>query len=65
MLKALRQRDKKPKDFLPALPARPAARGRVPSRKRTMPIKFEVVKTEEERAVRRYQVLVLRSKVFR
>ncbi|XP_020244632.1 myosin-1-like isoform X2 [Asparagus officinalis] len=65
MLEVLRQRDTKPKEkLLPGLPSRPAGRGRLPSQKRTLPVSFEVKDTEEDRALKIYQEMVLRSSIF-
>ncbi|KAK8950857.1 hypothetical protein KSP39_PZI003308 [Platanthera zijinensis] len=42
MLESLRRRDEKPKDVPPALPSRPPSKGRLPSAKRSLPVKFKV-----------------------
>lgn len=44
MLDSLRRRDEveKPKDFPPALPARPSSRARLPSARRSLPVNFAV-----------------------
>nr|CAD1819334.1 unnamed protein product [Ananas comosus var. bracteatus] len=62
MLDTLRQRDEQPKDFPPALPARPTSRGRLPSSRRSLqiglkldmsssPKKFLVESTKKEESI--------------
>lgn len=41
MLDSLRQRDEKPKDLPPALPARPTSKARLPSSRRLLSINFK------------------------
>ncbi|KAM0937017.1 putative myosin ATPase [Dioscorea sansibarensis] len=42
MLDSLRRRGEQPKDLPPALPARPNARGRLPSARRSLPVDFKI-----------------------
>ncbi|XP_008800396.2 myosin-1-like [Phoenix dactylifera] len=42
MLDTIRQRDERPKDAPPALPVRPTSRGRLPSSRRSLPVKFKL-----------------------
>ncbi|KAH7652933.1 Myosin ATPase protein [Dioscorea alata] len=42
MLDSLRRRGEQPKDLPPALPARPNARGRLPSARRSLPVDFRI-----------------------
>lgn len=65
MLDAIQKREKpKPKNSLPGLPPRPAVRGRLPSQRRSLPIHFQEGETDEERAFRRYQEMVLKVRAF-
>ncbi|XP_009385074.2 myosin-2-like [Musa acuminata AAA Group] len=46
MLDALKLREEKPKDVPPALPARPTMRRRLPSAKKSLPMKFSIGRNE-------------------
>lgn len=46
MLDALRQKDDKPKDTIPALPVRPVSRGRLPSSRRPLQANFNIENNE-------------------